>query len=77
VQRDSGTEVIESPFAGVRLRTVAAKRFKQIPSGACHVHRLLVGLAQTCPHLKAADLCRHVPLPEVKRSRGNTKPLAA
>ncbi|MEW6197803.1 MAG: hypothetical protein AB1601_03950 [Planctomycetota bacterium] len=71
------TDVIESPFAGVQLRTSAAKRFKKTKSGVYLVHQVLVRLAQTWRHLKAAHLCDQVPLPETKKSKGKTKTNAA
>jgi len=64
------TNVIESPFAGVRLRTNAAKRFKKTRSGVYLVHQVLLRLSQNWWHLKAAHLCGHVPLPAGKPKRG-------
>ena len=64
------TNVIESPFAGVRLRTNAAKRFKKSKSGVCLVHQVLVRLSRTWRHLKAAHLCGQVPLPASKTKTG-------
>ena len=69
--------MIESPFAGVRLRTNAAKRFKKTKSGVYLVHQVLVRLSQTWRHLKAAPLCGQVPLPEVRKSKTRTKSNAA
>jgi putative transposase len=64
------TNVVESPFAGVRLRTNAAKRFKKTRSGVCLVHQVLVRLSQTWRRLKSAHLCSQVPLPKAsKRTR--------
>lgn len=60
------TNVIESPFAGVRLRTNAAKRFKKTRSAVHLVHQVLLRLSQTWRHLKAAHLCAKVPLPTTK-----------
>ena len=77
VAAERTTNVIESPFAGVRLRTNAAKRFKKTKSGVYLVHQVLVRLSQTWRHLKAAHLCGQVPLPEVKKSKAKTKPHAA
>lgn len=71
------TNVIESPFAGVRLRTNAAKRFKKTKSGVCLVHQVLLRLSQTWRHLKSAHLCSQVPLPEVRKSKTKTKSTAA
>lgn len=64
------SNVIESPFAGVRLRTNAAKRFKKTKSGVYLVHQVLVRLSQTWRHLKAAHLCGQVPLPASKTKTG-------
>jgi transposase-like protein len=57
------TNVVESPFAGVRLRTNAAKRFKKTKSGVCLVHQVLLRLSQSWRRLKAAHLCSQVKLP--------------
>jgi len=64
------SNVIESPFAGVRLRTNAAKRFKKTKSGVCLVHQVLVRLSQNWRHLKAAHLCGQVPLPASRTKTG-------
>jgi transposase-like protein len=71
------TNVIESPFAGVRLRTNAAKRFKKTRSGVYLVHQVLLRLSQTWRHLKAAHLCGQVPLPAAKKSKAKAKSHAA
>ena len=64
------TNPVESPFAGVRLRTNAAKRFKKTKSGVCLVHQVLLRLSQTWRRLKSAHLCSRVSLPKAtKRSR--------
>lgn len=57
------SNVIESPFAGVRLRTNAAKRFKRTKSGVYLVHQVLLRQQQSWRRLKSAQLCRQVPLP--------------
>jgi len=41
------------------------------------VHQVLVRLSQTWRHLKAAHLCRTVPLPEAKKTKAKTKSHAA
>lgn len=64
------SNVIESPFAGVRLRTNAAKRFKKTRSGVYLVHQVLLRLSQTWRRLKAAHLCGQVPLPVSKTKSG-------
>jgi len=61
------TNVVESPFAGVRLRTNAAKRFKKTKSGVCLVHQVLLRLSQTWRRLTSAHLCPTVRLPGKKR----------
>ena len=57
------TNVVESPFASVRLRTNAAKRFKKTKSGVYLVHQVLLRLEQRWRHLVSAHLCIQVPLP--------------
>ena len=69
------TNVIESPFASVRLRTNAAKRFKKTRSGVCLVHQVIERLSRTWHHLSAAELCRTVPLPAAPKKK--PKPRAA
>jgi transposase-like protein len=60
------TNVVESPFAAVRLRTNAAKRFKKTKSGVYLVHQVLLRLEQNWRHLVSAHLCGTVPLPGSK-----------
>jgi putative transposase len=62
------SNVIESPFASVRLRTNAAKRFKKTKSGVCLVHQVLLRLSKNWRHLKSAHLCATVPLPQTKKT---------
>jgi len=71
------TNVVESPFAGVRLRTNAAKRFKKTKSGVCLVHQVLLRLSQTWRRLKSAHLCSQVKLPAISKTAKNTNPQAA
>jgi putative transposase len=63
------TNVIESPFASVRLRTNAAKRFKKTKSGVYLVHEVMRRLQQTWRRLKSAHLCGTVPLPKGKTTK--------
>jgi transposase-like protein len=63
------TNVIESPFASVRLRTNAAKRFKKTKSGVYLVHEVLTRLEQRWRRLKSAHLCATVPLPDKKTAK--------
>lgn len=58
------TNVIESTFASVRLRTNAAKRFKKTKSGVYLVHQVMLRLEQNWRRLISAHLCGAVPLPQ-------------
>jgi putative transposase len=58
------TNVIESPFATVRLRTNAAKRFKKTRSGVHLMHQVMMRIAKRWRRLKSAHLCPTVPLPK-------------
>ena len=60
------TNVVESPFASVRLRTNAAKRFKKTKSGVYLMHEVMKRLEPRWRRLKSAHLCATVPLPEKK-----------
>ena len=60
------TNVIESVFSPVRLRTNAAKRFKKTKSGVYLVHQVIDRLSNRWRRLKSAHLCRTVPLPSEK-----------
>jgi transposase-like protein len=68
------TNVVESPFASVRLRTNAAKRFKKTKSGVYLVHQVMLRLEQSWRRLISAHLCGTVPLPG---SRSETRTDAA
>ena len=57
------TNVVESPFASVRLRTNAAKRFKKTKSGVYLVHQVMLRLEQSWRRFISAHLCGTVPLP--------------
>jgi putative transposase len=71
------TNVVESPFAGVRLRTNAAKRFKKTKSGVCLVHQVLRRLSQNWRRLKSAHLCSRIELPARRAAAKKTKTQAA
>ncbi len=64
------TNVIDSVFAPVRLRTNAAKRFKKTKSGVYLVHQVLERLSKRWRRLKSAHLCPTIPLPETKKKSG-------
>jgi putative transposase len=68
------TNVIESPFATVRLRTNAAKRFKKTRSGVHLMHQVMMRISKRWRRLKSAHLCPTVPLPKASKE---SNPVAA
>jgi putative transposase len=50
------TNIVESPFAAVRLRTAAAKRFKKVDSATALIWKLLQVAEQTFRRLNAPEL---------------------
>jgi len=54
------TNVVESPFAAVRLRTSAAKRFKKVENATALIWRLLLVVEQHFRKLNAPHLCAEV-----------------
>ncbi|MCA2991967.1 IS256 family transposase [Gemmatimonas sp.] len=54
------TNVVESPFAAVRLRTTAAKRFKKVERATAIIWHLLQVAEQRFRKLNAPDQCRDV-----------------
>jgi transposase-like protein len=60
------TNVIESPFASVRLRTNAAKRLKKTKSGVYMVYEVLRRLETKWHRLAAPHVCSTIPLPGMK-----------
>jgi len=54
------TNVVESPFAAVRLRTSAAKRFQKVERATVIIWRLLLDAEQCFRKLNASELCRAV-----------------
>ena len=54
------TNIIESPFAAVRLRTSAAKRFKRVDHATAMIWRLLLVAEKTFRRLNAPELCADV-----------------
>jgi len=50
------TNVVESPFATVRLRTTAAKRFKRVENATALIWKLLQVAESTFRRLKGAEL---------------------
>lgn len=54
------TNVVESPFAAVRLRTSAAKRYKKVANATAMIWRLLLVVEQRFRKLNAPARCRDV-----------------
>ena len=50
------TNVVESPFATVRLRTTAAKRFKKVEHATALIWKMLQVAESTFRRLKGAEL---------------------
>ena len=50
------TNVVESPFATVRLRTTAAKRFKKVENATALIWKMLQVAESTFRRLKGAEL---------------------
>ncbi len=50
------TNVVESPFAAVRLRTTAAKRFKKVPNATALIWRVLMVAENRFRRLDAPEL---------------------
>jgi putative transposase len=61
------SNVVESPFATVRLRTNAAKRFKKTRSGVHLMYQVMLRLSKGWQRLRSAHLCPTVPLPTMKK----------
>jgi putative transposase len=76
------SNVVESPFATVRLRTTAAKRFKRVENATAVIWKLLQVAESTFRHLKGAELLPAVYAGEqyrdgIKRTLPSRQPLAA
>lgn len=54
------TNVVESPFASVRLRTGAAKRFKKVPSATVLIWKVLMLAERRFRRLDARELLADV-----------------
>jgi transposase-like protein len=54
------TNIIESPFAAVRLRTTAAKRFKKVENATALIWKTLLVAEQHFRKLNAPHLCTTV-----------------
>src|SRR5919201_585265 len=54
------TNIIESPFASVRLRTTAAKRFKRVENACALIWKLLCVAEKTFRRLNAPELLKDV-----------------
>jgi putative transposase len=76
------TNAVESPFATVRLRTTAAKRFKKVENATALIWKILQVAESTFRRLKGAELLPSVYAGEhyvdgVKRSTSLRQRLAA
>ena len=54
------TNPVESPFAGLRLRTDAAKRFKKVNNAQAVIWKMLLVAEKRFRRLKAPELMREV-----------------
>ena len=54
------TNPVESPFAGLRLRTDAAKRFKKVNNAQAMIWKMLLVAEKRFRRLKAPELMRDV-----------------
>ena len=54
------TNIVESPFDMVRLRTNAARRFKRVENASSMIWKLLMIAEKAWRCLKGAELLRHV-----------------
>ena len=59
-QRKMGANVVESPFAALRLRTTAAKRFKRVESATALIWKLLLVADKRFRRLDAPHLLKDV-----------------
>src|SRR5499426_2130739 len=75
------TNVVESPFAAVRLRTAAAKRFKKVEHATAIIWKTLLVAEQSFRRLNAPELLAEVAeratyVNDVRAKRGNEKAAA-
>jgi len=74
------TNVVESPFAAVRLRTAAAKRFKKVENATAVIWKTLLVAEQRFRRLDAPNCSRRSPRAHVRRwsarEAGNEKAAA-
>jgi transposase-like protein len=75
------TNVVESPFAAVRLRTAAAKRFKKVENATAIIWKTLLVADQSFRRLDAPELLAEVAegviyVGGVRAKRGNEKAAA-
>jgi transposase-like protein len=75
------TNVVESPFAAVRLRTAAAKRFKKVENATAIIWKTLLVAEQTFRRLDSPELLPEVAegvvyVDGVREKRGNEKAAA-
>ena len=75
------TNVVESPFAAVRLRTAAAERFKKVENATAVIWRTLLVAEQSFRRLEAREYLPEVAegvvyVDGVREKRGNAKAAA-
>ena len=75
------TNVVESPFAAVRLRTTAAKRFKTVEHATALIWKTLLGAEQRVRRLDSPELLPEVAegvvyVDGVREQRGNEEAAA-
>ena len=71
------TNVVESPFAALRLRTTAAKRFKRVESATALIWKLLLVAEKRVRRLDAPHLLKDVfEGREVRRRKARLNPTA-
>jgi hypothetical protein len=58
--RSAALRADESPFAALRLRTDAAKRFKKVPNATAAIWKLLMVAEKTFRRLNAPELMREL-----------------
>ena len=64
------TNVVESPFAALRLRTDAAKRFKRVDRATAVIWKMLMVAQSRFRRLKAPELMKDAYLAPIHRNNG-------
>ncbi len=61
------TNIAESPFAALRLRTAAAKRFKKVPNATAVIWKMLMLAEQRFRKLNAPERMKQVTRSPIQR----------